>query len=63
LFGQSLRRLEGATEFSGNVLAVDEDAVVFTEKMSLRFADRFEVGDAHEQKMTNDERGKMTNDE
>ena len=46
--GQTFRRLERAAEFAGDVLAVDEDAIVFAQKPRLRFADGFEVGDAHE---------------
>ena len=54
LFRQTFRGFERATEFPGDVLTVDEDALVFAQKIRLRLADRFEVGDAH-RKMTNDE--------
>ncbi len=47
LFRQAFRRFERAAEFSGDVLSVDEDAVVIAQKIRLRFADRFEVSDAH----------------
>src|SRR5437879_2451848 len=55
LFRQTFRGFERATEFSGDVLTVDKDALIFPEKISLRLADRFEVSDAHGEKMTNDE--------
>ena len=55
LFGQAFRGLERAAEFSGNILTVDEDAVVIAQEFRLRLADRFEVSDAHRKKMTNDE--------
>src|SRR5437764_7231813 len=47
-FRQSFRRLKRATEFSGNVLAVDENALIFLEKVGLRLANGFEVGNAHD---------------
>ena len=50
LFPLSIRRLERASEFAGNVLSVDEDAVVIAQKFRLRLADCFEVSDAHRDK-------------
>ena len=47
LFRQTFRGFERAAEFSADVLSVNEDALVLAQKMRLRFADRFEVGDAH----------------
>src|SRR3954465_16082643 len=44
---QAFGRFESAAEFSGNVLPVKEDAVILLEKVSLGFANGFEVGDAH----------------
>ena len=47
LFRQTFRGFERAAEFSGDVLAVNENALVFAQEFRLRLADRFEVGDAH----------------
>ena len=55
LFCQTFGGLERAAEFSGNVLSVNENALVVAQQFRLRLADRFEVGDAHGREMTNDE--------
>jgi hypothetical protein len=47
LFRQTFRGLERTAELTGDVLAVNEDTRIFAKKMSLRLADRFEVGNAH----------------
>ena len=48
-FGQPFRRLECAAEGSTHVLSVDEDAFVIAQEFRLRFADGFEISDAHEE--------------
>ena len=47
-FRETFGGLERAAEFPAHVLAVDENARIFAQKMRLRLADGFEIGDAHE---------------
>ena len=49
-FRQTFRRLERAAERTTDVLAINENALIFAQQFSLRFADGFEVGDAHGEK-------------
>ena len=44
---KAFRRFESAAEFSGDVLSINEDPLVLLEKVSLRLANGFEVGNAH----------------
>ena len=45
---QTFRGFECAAEFSADILAVNENALVLAQEFRLRLANRFEVGDAHE---------------
>src|SRR6266487_4651517 len=47
-FRQSFGGLERATKASANVLSVNENAFVIAQKFRLRFANGFEIRDAHE---------------
>jgi hypothetical protein len=65
LFRQTLRGFERPAEFAGDVLTVNEDALIFAQKISLRLADRFEVGNAHGDKfeIRNSKSETISNDE
>jgi hypothetical protein len=65
LFRQAFRGFERTAEFAGDVLSVDENPLVLAQEFRLRFADGFEVSDAHESKskIRSSKCETMTNDE
>ena len=60
---QTFRGFERAAECPADILSVNEDAIIVAQQFCLRFADRFEISDAHgcEMRMSNRMKRRMTN--